>query len=117
MPIQIVLMNDDNWRRFFEGFTFPYGFYGTTEYRVWLREAGLKSKRVELIAKDMKLNKERLAGWIRTTWLPYTQKIPKALQETFITNIINRYVEKHPADPSGAVHIAMVRLEVEAYRP
>ncbi len=111
------LMNDNNWRRFFEGFTFPYGFYGPTEYRVWLREAGLKPERVELIAKDMKLNKERLAGWIRTTWLPYTQKIPKALEETFITDIINRYVERHPADPSDAVHIAMVRLEVEACRP
>jgi hypothetical protein len=35
----------------------------------------------------------------------------------FITEIIDRYIEKHPADSSGTIHIAMVRLEVEALRP
>ncbi|HLN46198.1 MAG TPA: methyltransferase domain-containing protein [Candidatus Sulfotelmatobacter sp.] len=111
------LVKDNHWRRFFEGFTFPYGFYEPNEYRAWLREAGLKPERVELITKNMKLNKESLAGWIRTTWLPYTQKIPNALQNMFITEIIDRYIEKHPADSSGTIHIAMVRLEVEACRP
>lgn len=111
------LMNNDCWRRFFEGFTFPFGFYEPIEYQQWLRQAGLKPKRIELVAKDMKLNKEYFAAWIRTTWLPYTQKLPKELQNTFITEIINRYVEKHPLDASGIVHIAMVRLEVEACKP
>ncbi len=44
---------------------------------------------------------------IRTTWLPYTQQLPKALREEFIEEIA--------AD--GKVRVAMVRLEVEAERP
>lgn len=109
------LMNDDCWRRFFEGFTFPYGFYAAAEYDVWLREAGLKPERVELLQKDMKLHgKEALAGWVRTTWLPYTERLPEERRNDFVVEIVDRYIKKHPLDASGNVHVAMVRLEVAA---
>ena len=109
------LMNDDCWHRFFEDFTFPYGFYAPPEYDVWLREAGLKPERVELLHKDMKLHgEEALAGWVRTTWLPYTERLPEERRNDFVAEIVDRYVKKHPLDASGNVHVAMVRLEVVA---
>ncbi len=112
------LRNNNRWGRFFEGFTFPYGFYAPIEYEKWLHQAGLKPERIELITKDMQLpDKEHLAGWIRTTWLPYTQRLPEELQNMFVTDIINRYFEKHPPDASGNLHVKMVRLEVEACKP
>ena len=112
------LMAEDRWSRFFEGFMFPYGFYATDEYEVWLREARLKPERVELLQKDMKLlGKEGLAGWVRTTWLPYTARLPAELREEFVGEIVDRYVKTHPLDSSGNVHAAMVRLEVEACKP
>jgi trans-aconitate 2-methyltransferase len=109
------LLDSEPWRKFFSNFSFPYGFYGPEEYTTWLLEAKLKPERVELLQKDMKLQgKEGLAGWIRTTWLPYTEKAPPELRDKFIETIVNNYIAKYPLDTTGIAHIRMVRLEVEA---
>ncbi|MGW8289311.1 MAG: class I SAM-dependent methyltransferase, partial [Candidatus Bathyarchaeia archaeon] len=112
------LMDSEPWKKFFSNFSFPYGFYGPEEYKTWLLEAKLKPERVELLQKDMKLQgKEGLAGWIRTTWLPYTEKVPAKLKDAFVEEIVNTYVAKYPLDTTGTAHIRMVRLEVEASKP
>ena len=109
------LLKDEKWSRYFEDFSFPFGFYSPEEYRVWLDEAGLEAKRVELIPKDMKLKgREGLSGFIRSTWLPYTLRIPEDLRNEFIDSFVDKYLEVNPADNEGVVHIGMVRLEVEA---
>ncbi|MCJ7794106.1 SAM-dependent methyltransferase, partial [Candidatus Bathyarchaeota archaeon] len=106
------------WKQFFGNFTFPYGFYDTEEYKAFLRETDLVPERVELFPKDMKLNDaEGLAGWIRTTWLPFTEKLPVELRVKFIEEVVNRFLEEHPVDGSGMVHVGMMRLEAEAYKP
>jgi len=112
------LMLEERWKRFFKGFTFPYGFHAPEEYVAWLHEAGLKPERTELLQKDMKMQgKDALKGWVRTTWLPYTAKLPMEMRDEFVREIIDRYIDAHPFDASGNVHVAMVRLEVEATRP
>jgi trans-aconitate methyltransferase len=112
------LINEQLWKQFFEGFTFPYGFYGPKKYSTWLNEAKLKPQRVELFPKDMKLiGAEGLAGWIRTTWLPYTEHLPSDQRSQFIGEISKRYLKNHPADGEGVVHLGMMRLEVEATKP
>jgi trans-aconitate 2-methyltransferase len=103
------------WKKFFVGFGFPYGFYTPEEYTAWLLEAKLKPERAELLLKDMQLaGREGLAGWIRTTWLPYTERVPAELRERFIEEIVGTYLERHPLDGAGVAHVCMVRLEVEA---
>jgi len=52
--------------------------------------------------------------WIRTTWLPYTQRVPESSREEFIKIIIERYTGEHPPDGDGIIHVPMNRLEVEA---
>ncbi|MBN1245501.1 methyltransferase domain-containing protein [Candidatus Bathyarchaeota archaeon] len=112
------LLREDPWKKFFSDFSFPYGFYAPEEYRAWLLEAKLKPERAELLRKDMKLSgKAGLAGWIRTTWLPYTERLPTKLRNTFIEEIVDTYLEKHPLDAAGTAHVGMVRLEVEASKP
>jgi len=106
------------WKRFFEGFTFPYAFCGVEEYRAMLVKAGLEPKRVELLPKIMNLNgAEGVAGWIRTTWMPYTERVPVEQRDAFVNEIVDRYMKNHPADADGVVHLNMVRLEVEATKP
>ena len=106
------------WKRFFSGMTFPYGFYDPEQYRVFLRQAGLVPVRVELFPKDMTHNSaEGLAGWVRTTWLPFTDRIPAGLRQNFVDLIVNRYLERHPADSAGFIHVGMMRIEAEAYKP
>ena len=103
------------WCSFFDDFQRPYGFLGTEEYERLLVDAGFIAKRIELIPKDMEQDgKEGLAGWIRTTWLPFTERIPEANRDGFVDEVCSEYVAQFPKDAQGKVHIAMVRLEVEA---
>lgn len=105
------------WRKYFEQFVFPYGFYGVSEYRQWLIEAGFSPMRVELLEKDMvHLGEAGLAGWLRTTWMPYTQCVPEEKRDKFILDLVGRYLDKNPLDANGFAHVAMVRLEVEAFK-
>ena len=111
------IRHDSLWKPYFAGFSFSYGFFGPDEYRPWLEEADLHPIRVELIKKDMTYpSRDEFAGWIRTTWLPYLQRIPEHLRPSFISTIVDRYVIRYPADRDGIIHIGMVRLEVEAVK-
>ena len=106
------------WRPFFMGFVFPYGFHDPGDYKVWLKQAGFHSIRSELIPKDMThAAKAAFAGWIRTTWLPYTHRIPAKQREAFIDELVANYTQAMPPDKDGKVHVPMVRLEVEARKP
>jgi hypothetical protein len=58
-----------------------------------------------------------LTAWIRTTWLPYTQRIPEALRESFVEEIVSTYLTRHPFDNAGRTHVRMNLLEVEAVKP
>lgn len=110
-----AMQREEKWKPNFAEFSFPYGFYSPEEYKQWLREAGLKPERVELVPKDMKLQgKEGLAGWIRTTWLPFTERVPSHLRAAFVAEIADRYLAAHPSDEVGVVHIEMTRLEIQA---
>ena len=112
-----TIMSKNKWGRYFSDFDFPYGFFDKDEYRRLLEENDLKPIRVELIPKVMSYdNEEGLAGWIRTTWLPYTERVPRTFKEEFINLITEKYIENHPVDNNGKVHVNMVRLEVEAVK-
>ncbi len=109
------MIREDRWRSYFQGFEFPWGFYGPEEYVRWLAEAGLAARRAELIPRDMKhKGREGFLGWLRTTWMPYTERLPAGLREQFLAEVAERYLAAHPLTPQGEAVIRMVRLEVEA---
>lgn len=108
------MIREDNWSGHFKGFSFPYHFYGPVEYRVWLKQAGLKARRVDLVPKDMvHEGKKGLEGIIRNTWLPYTERLPEELRPQFVSEIAERYIDRYPL-VEGLAHVKMARLEVEA---
>jgi trans-aconitate methyltransferase len=103
------------WIGFFEDFEFPYSFFSDEEYGTLLDVSGFKARRIELIPKDMvQQGKEGLAGWLRTTWMPYIERVPADQQARFVNEIIDRYLYQFPLDNNGQAHVQMVRLEVEA---
>src|SRR6266487_909050 len=108
----------NRWRKYFEKFAFHYYFYGPYEYSRWLPEAGLSSLRVELVPRDMPHpGAEGLAAWIRTTWMPFTERVPESERKELIQEIVKTYLHRFPVDSAGDAYVKMVRLEVEALKP
>ncbi len=87
-------------------------------------QAGLMAESIELMAESIGLipkdmthqNPEALAGWVRTTWLPYTQRVPEGQRQAFVDELMARYLGAHPPDGEGRTHVRMVRLEVRGHK-
>jgi len=58
---------------------------------------------------------QRFKGWLRTTWFPYTDRLPVELRDAFLAEVVETYTMANPFDALGRTHVKMVRLEVEAY--
>jgi trans-aconitate 2-methyltransferase len=105
------------WRQYFRGMTVPYFFYSPDDYRKWLPRAGFEVRHVGLAPKwAVYEGREGFIGWLQTTWLPYTQRVPEEGRDEFVSSIADRYLERHPADARGRVSVRMVRLEIEAVK-
>jgi trans-aconitate 2-methyltransferase len=112
-----LLQSGSDWQCYFQNFEFPYFFPDCHEYSLLLAQAGFRIQRVELLNRDVVYNdRAGLAGWIRTTWMPYTDRIPENMRDQFIEQLITEYLKQTPPDGNGQIHVAMVRLEVEAVK-
>jgi trans-aconitate 2-methyltransferase len=110
-------MRMKRWREFFRRMPKPYFFYAPDDYKKWLPKFGFQINRLELVPKDATYaGAEGFATWLRTTWIPYVQRVPENLREEFIAAVTARYLAKHPPDKSGQVHVRMVRLEIDAVK-
>ena len=105
------------WREFFRRMPSPYHFYAPADYEKWLPKSGFKIQKVLLAPKDAPYaGAAGFATWLRTTWIPYAQRVPENLREEFIAAVTSRFLAKHPPDPSGQVRVRMVRLEIDAIK-
>jgi trans-aconitate methyltransferase len=103
------------WREFFRKMGKPYFFHSPDTYEKWLPRFGFKSLGVRLSPKDAIYDgRKGFMAWLRTTWLPYVQRVPEHLREEFIAAVAGRYLAKHPPDADGKVHVKMMRLEINA---
>lgn len=105
----------EEWRPYLQNFAFPYYFLKPEVYARWLPEYGFELKRAELFPKDMRhQGQEGLKGWFRTTWFPYTDRLPSERRDAFVDAVVDGYLAAHPLDAEGKTHVEMVRLEIEA---
>ena len=110
-------MRLQRWRAYFRRVPAPYFFHAPGDYEKWLPKWGFKINHLSLAPKDATYAGEGgFATWLRTTWLPYVQRVPENLREHFIAAVARRYVAKHPPDAEGKVHVRMMRLEIEAVK-
>jgi len=110
-------MRLNRWREFFRRMPKPYFFYAPEDYENWLPKFGFKINSLKLAPKDATyIGATGFAAWLRTTWIPYVQRVPDDAREEFIAAVTERYLEKNPPDADGEVHVRMVRLEIEAVK-
>ena len=108
-------LRQKRWRAYFRKMPTAYFFYAPDDYKKWLPKFGFKALTVHLADKDANYpGAKGFAAWLRTTWIPYAQRVPEDLREEFIAAVTDRYVAKHPPDADGKVHVKMVRLEIDA---
>ena len=105
------------WSKFFRKLEKPYFFHAPGDYQKWLPKFGFAPRFIGLAPKDAVYDgPEKFIAWFRTTWLPYTQRVPEALREGFVAAVTARYVARHPPDAENRIHVRMVRLEIDAVR-
>jgi len=46
-----------------------------------------------------------MEGWMRTTWMPYWQRVPTELQQQFFDEITDEYLKAHQGD-FPLIHVA-----------
>jgi trans-aconitate 2-methyltransferase len=110
-------LRNEKWNEYFEGFEFPYYFYSDSEYKIFLQNTEFKIDKVELIPRIMSHeNTQELAGWIRTTWHPFLNRIPQNMRIDFVNDIVNDFLKTYPVDSNGMTNIKMVRLQVQAHK-
>ncbi len=110
-------LRSPKWRGFFRKMPEPYFFYTPEEYKSWLAQAGFKIENLRLAPKDATYpGADGFAAWLRTTWIPYVQRVPEDVREEWIAAVTRRYVAKHPPDAENKVHVRMVRLEISAFK-
>ena len=82
-----------HWRDFFRKMPLPYFFYAPGDYEKWLPKFGFKINTLKLAPKDASYaGAEGFATWLRTTWLPFVQRVPENLREEFIAAVTQRYL-------------------------
>jgi trans-aconitate 2-methyltransferase len=103
------------WREFFRKMPLPFFFYSPADYEKWLPKSGFQIKVLQLTPKDVNyVGATGFATWLRTTWIPFVQRVPENVREEFIAAVTQRYLAKHPPDADGNIHVRMVRLELNA---
>ena len=105
------------WREFFRQMPMPYFFYAPGDYEKWLPKFGFKIQKLKLAPKDATYEgADGFATWLRTTWIPFVQRVPENVREEFIAAVTQRYAVKHPPDAEDKIHVRMVRLEIDAIK-
>lgn len=113
-----AVMATGKFRNYFEDFTFPYSYPTAQEYKQLLVGTGLEPIRLELTDNKMVFNcLTELTGSLRTTWLPYTERVPAQQRNSFVEDVVYRYFKRNPPQSDGSIRIEMKRLEVEAKKP
>lgn len=102
-------------REHFRAEQLPYAFFSPEEYRGLLFRNGFAPESVELVRREMRQkDREALAGWVRTTWMPFTSRVPENVRGEFITRIVDEFASEHPEGPDGALTVQMFALVVRA---
>ena len=108
------VMMREKWNQYFQGFTIPFSFYDSDEYQDLLKRVGLIGNVQLTPAQMIQAGKEGLKGFIRSTLVHLTNRIPEDLLPDFVEELAQIYIDSYPLDTAGLVRIPLKILEVDA---
>lgn len=105
------------WGRLLAGARAPYHFRTVEDFHSCLRDAGFEAIRVDLVSKPMRhADRAALIGWLRTTWMWVTERIPEDQRAEFLADLTDRIAPSCLSASDGGLLMPMVNLEVEAIK-
>jgi juvenile hormone acid methyltransferase len=87
------------------------------EFATMVHNAGFIIERLEFVeVHDVFQSKEELMEWL-PTWVLCVQALPEEEQNIFLSEVVDKYLETHPADSKGRIHRIDYLLELDATKP
>jgi trans-aconitate methyltransferase len=110
------MLSSEKWKGYFSDFSAPWRFYQPQEYRDLLAQTHLTTHRVDTYTLHEKFPSRAVFHEFLKQWFPYLRPLPADLKETFLSELLDRYLQILPADEEGRVSFIVTRLEVEAQK-
>jgi len=105
------------WKNYFKDFSDPFTAPTPSEFAFDIEQAHLLLKRMEIVKRDDVFpNKVSFVTWLSGS-IVYLKYLPKELHQAFLEEIVDCYLQDHPADQNGKIHFVGHRMEVELLKP
>lgn len=107
-------MVQPEWAPYFQQFSTGWNFAQESEYKNLVLAHHFTPSRFEVVPqKDIFPSREVFEKFIGQ-WFPYLRPLPEGLRKTFLTKVVDRFLELESPFPNGEVHFKIRRLEVVA---
>lgn len=108
------IASQPQWSPYFEGFSTGWNFVSDISYGQMLSDRHFDVIRLSVEPqKDVFPSRQAFQGFI-SQWFPYLRPLPQDLKQTFMTLVIDRFLELETPFPNEEVHFKVRRLEVVA---
>jgi trans-aconitate methyltransferase len=103
----------EKWGAYFTEFRAPWKFYQEAEYLELLGEANLTPIRLEIFTEqELFLTKAAFQEFLKQ-WLPHLKALPADLEDLFLSELVDHYLQILPADELGQIRFIVTRMETE----
>jgi trans-aconitate 2-methyltransferase len=103
---------EEKWKHYFIDFETGWNFVTAEEYKDYLLAEGFAISRLEVVGQeDIFPSYDAFKGFI-SQWFPYLRPLPKSEKETFMDQVLAKYLSLDPLDRFGQLHFKIKRLEV-----
>lgn len=108
------LISTPEWSSYFADFSTGWNFISDKEYGLLLSSNRFVSDRLAIVPqRDIFPNRDVFEKFVGQ-WFPYLRPLPEDLKKTFLTKVVDRFLELETQFPNGEVHFKIRRLEVIA---
>lgn len=111
------LISSPEWSSYFQDFSTGWNFVQEIDYAQMVTTNHFIPIRFAVVPqRDIFPSGEVFEKFI-SQWFPYLRPLPQNLKKSFLTQVIDRFLELESPFPNGEVHFKIRRLEVVATKP
>ena len=112
-----AVVDSKPWSPFFAGFTNPHMFFSRAQYKKLLLDSGMSPQTLDETTMQYTLRTKLEFEMFLKAWLPHIKMIPESLQNKFMDDIGNKYIESNPDFASDAgIGLPLRMLKVQAIK-